>query len=55
MIAVMYRAGLRCAETIDLMPKDLDEKAGTLRVRHGKGDKARVVGLDPGAWAIIQR
>ena len=55
MIAVMYRAGLRCAELIDLMPKDLDEKAGTLRVRHGKGDKARVVGLDPGAWAIIQR
>ena len=30
MIAVMYRAGLRCAELIDLMPKDLDEKVGKL-------------------------
>lgn len=54
-IAVMYRAGLRCGELIDLLPKDLDETAGTIRILHGKGDKARVVALDPGAWAIVQR
>jgi site-specific recombinase XerD len=36
------------------MPKDLNAGAGTLRVLHGKGDKARLVGLDAGAWAILQ-
>jgi site-specific recombinase XerD len=55
MIAVMYRAGLRCGELIDLMPKDLDQTAGTIKILHGKGDKSRVVALDPGAWAIVQR
>lgn len=36
------------------MPKDLDVEAGTIRVLHGKGDKSRLVGLDAGAWAILQ-
>ncbi len=26
-----------------------------MRVLHGKGDKCRVVGLDPQAWAVLQR
>lgn len=52
LIVVLYRAGLRISEALALQMKDLDD--GTLRVLHGKGDKARVVGLDAGAWAILQ-
>lgn len=55
LIAVLYRAGLRIAEALDLHPKDLDRKAGTIRVLHGKGDKARTVGMDPEAFALVER
>jgi len=54
LIVVLYRAGLRISEALALMPKDLDAQASTIRVLHGKGDKSRVVGLDAGAWAILQ-
>ena len=53
LIVVLYRAGLRISEALALLPKDLDAKGGMMRVLHGKGDKARVVGLDAGAWAIL--
>jgi integrase/recombinase XerD len=48
LITVLYRAGLRISEALDLLPKDLDPDAGTVRVLHGKGNKARTVGMDPG-------
>ena len=51
----MYRGGLRAGEALALRPKDLDTTAGTLTVLHGKGDRRRVVGLDPGAMAILSR
>lgn len=35
--------------------KDLDLEAGTLIVQHGKGDKRRVVGLDAGTTALLER
>lgn len=54
LLVALYRAGLRISEALALYPKDLDAKAGTIRVLHGKGDKCRVVGLDAGAWAILQ-
>ena len=54
MIAVLYRAGLRIGEALALFPKDLDAQAGTLRILHGKGNRDRVVGLDAGAWAIVE-
>lgn len=54
LIAVMYRAGLRIAEALALLAKDIDPAAGTIRVRHGKGDKARTVGIDAGAVALVQ-
>lgn len=54
LIVVLYRAGLRVSEALAIMPKDLDAANSTIRVLHGKGDKARVVGLDAGAWAILQ-
>lgn len=55
LIAVLYRAGLRIAEALDLYPKDLDREHGTIRVLHGKGDKARTVGMDPEAFALVER
>lgn len=55
LIVLLWRGQLRISEALALMPRDLDPEAGTVRVRHGKGDKARVVGLDAGAWAVVGR
>jgi site-specific recombinase XerD len=55
LITVMYRAGLRLSEALALKPKDVDPDAGTVVVLHGKGDRRRVVGLDPGSMAIVMR
>lgn len=54
LLAVLYRGGLRISEALRLNPQDLDVRAGELRV-HGKGDRWRVVGLDAGAVALVQR
>jgi len=54
LIVVLYRAGLRISEALALLPKDLDAKGGMMRILHGKGDKSRVVGLDVGAFAILE-
>ena len=54
-IVVMYRAGLRCLETLNLRLRDIDRDAGTIRIRHGKGGRARTVGIDPSAIAVIER
>jgi integrase len=40
LIAVLWRWGLRISEALALELRDLDLQAGTLRVRHGKGDKS---------------
>jgi site-specific recombinase XerD len=53
LLAVLYRGGLRLSEALALRPKDLDRSAGTVRILHGKGDKARTVGLDDGAFAVV--
>lgn len=55
LITVMYRAGLRLSETLDLKLKDVDADTGTIAVMHGKGDKRRIVGLDPGSMTILLR
>jgi integrase len=54
LIVVLWRGGLRCAEALDLELRDLDRAAGTLTVRHGKGNRRRVVGLDPPAFAVLE-
>lgn len=54
LIIVMWRAGLRVAEALALLPKDVDLEAGTIAVLHGKGDRRRVVGLDPQACAVVE-
>ncbi|MBX3316455.1 MAG: tyrosine-type recombinase/integrase [Phycisphaeraceae bacterium] len=53
LITLMYRAGLRVSEALALQPKDVDLGNGIVRVLHGKGDRYRAVGLDPGAAAVV--
>lgn len=53
-IAVMYRAGLRVSEMLALKASDINADAGTIRVLHGKGNRARVMGIDQGTLAMVQ-
>lgn len=55
LIVVLWRAGLRSAEALDLELRDVDRQAGTLTVRHGKGNQRRVIGLDPAAFAVLEQ
>ena len=55
MLAVMWRCGLRIAEALALQPRDIDLAGGVLSVRHGKGDKARKLGLDETTAALLAR
>lgn len=52
-IAVLYAGGLRRAEAVALDIEDYDRRSGALRVRHGKGDRERVVYLGPGGNRAI--
>lgn len=55
LIIVLWRAGLRISEALALRPSDVDSSAGTLRVLHGKGDKARTASIDRGAFEYLDR
>jgi site-specific recombinase XerD len=55
LLVLLYRGGLRITEALRLHPKDLDRAAGTVTVLRGKGDKRRTIGLDPGAFALVER
>jgi integrase len=55
LIVVLWRGGMRCAEALDLELRDVDRDNGTLTIRHGKGNRRRVVGLDPPAFAVLER
>ncbi len=55
LIAVLWRSGLRISEALALELRDVDLQAGTLRVRHGKGDKSRTVGVDEQTAALLAR
>jgi site-specific recombinase XerD len=54
LLTVLYRAGLRIEEALDLKPGDVDPARGTIRVLHGKGDHNRTVAIDDGAIAVVQ-
>jgi site-specific recombinase XerC len=55
LIAVMWRCGLRIAEALALRPADIDLGGDVLSVRHGKGDKARKLGIDATTSALLAR
>lgn len=55
LIGVLYGTGLRLAEVLALRPSDVDTRRGVVRVLHGKGDRARTVGLDPKGAALLDR
>jgi integrase/recombinase XerD len=55
LIVVMWRAGLRVAEALALYRKDVDLEQGTITILHGKGDRRRIVGIDPQAAAVIEQ
>ena len=55
LIAMMFGAGLRVSEALTLRASDLDLTNGSVRVKHGKGDRSRTVALDPSAQAYVER
>jgi len=55
LIAVLWRSGLRISEALALELRDVDLELGTVRVRHGKGDKSRTVGVDEQTAALLAR
>lgn len=54
LIVVLWRAGLRIAEALDLAERDLDPSRGAVLVRHGKGDRRREVGMDEWGWEQLR-
>ena len=46
LVVVLWRAGLRISEALALNETDIDERRGSLLIRHGKGDKRREAGMD---------
>src|SRR5262249_58654222 len=55
LLAVLFRSGLRISEALALYPKDLDPAARSLRVLHGKGDKALTAPLPSDAAEAVDR
>jgi len=54
LIVVLWRSGLRLAEALALRHTDIDWTNQTIRVLHGKGDRARTVGIDHEGLATIK-
>jgi site-specific recombinase XerD len=54
LIVVLWRAGLRINEALALIETDLDQRRGSILVRHGKNDRRREVGMDAWAWFALQ-
>jgi integrase len=54
LIVVLWRAGLRIGEALDLAEADLDPGRGALLVRRGKGGKRREAGMDDRGWQQLR-
>ena len=54
MIVVLWRAGLRVQEALTLAEHDLDQRRGSILVRHGKGGRRRELGIDEWAWEQLR-
>jgi site-specific recombinase XerD len=53
LIVILWRAGLRIGEALDLAETDLDATRGAVLVRNGKGGRRREVGMDRWAWSQL--
>jgi site-specific recombinase XerD len=51
---VLWHAGLRINEALSVTETDLDQRRGSILVRHGKNDRRREVGMDAWAWPAIE-
>ena len=54
LIVVRWRAGLRIQEALSLAETDLDQRRGSIVVRHGKNDRWREVGMDAWGWSALE-
>ena len=54
LIVILWRAGLRIGEALDLAETDLDASRGAVVVRRGKGGRRREVGMDRWAWSQLE-
>jgi site-specific recombinase XerD len=54
LIVTLWRGALRCEEALHLRLYDLNRGDGSIRVMFGKGRKARTVGIEPRAWAVLE-
>jgi site-specific recombinase XerD len=50
LIVVLWRTGLRISEALALEERDLNQRDRTVTVRHGKGDRRRIVVMDDWGW-----
>jgi hypothetical protein len=53
LIVVLWRSGLRISEALSLIETDLEERRGSILVRHGKNDRRRQVGMDAWGWTAL--
>lgn len=54
LVVTLWRGGLRLAETLSLMPSNVDVEHCELAVLRGKGGKRRAQAIDPEAMGAIQ-
>jgi site-specific recombinase XerD len=54
-VMVLYGAGLRITEALALEVTDIDGSRGVIRVRHGKGNKAREAKLSPSLYQWLRQ
>jgi len=54
LLAVLFAAGLRVSEAVNLLPADIDHEKNQVLVRHGKGNKTRRVGILPALLPFLQ-
>ena len=55
MLLLMYRSGLRVSEVMALRPSDVNLGRHSIRVLHGKGDKATTRGFHPSVTDALAR
>lgn len=54
LIGLLYGAGLRIAEALNLLPRDLDLTNGSVVVRKGKGGKRRVSAISEAGVSLLE-